>query len=140
MGNSILPGIRQIEYCFANELTITEPGFIQEDDPVSVKADFHDMEISGLAECEVSRKWENGQYIYETKMSFYTGKDPVITDQFLCYRLTTVDGTKFLLGTGSRPFPLREWKRTFPDQSTGRQGYDITIRYKNTHSILPIAN
>jgi len=137
MGNQILPGIKKIEYCMASELRLEDKQFLQEGDTVKPQATFTDLDIVGLAKGEIKEKLEDGEWIYETKISFFT-KSVTPARSFLSYRITTVNGERYLLGTNTRPFVVREYKKTLPDQDTQKQGYDITLSYKNRHSLLLI--
>lgn len=138
--NHFLPGIKKVEYCFASELTLQDMVFLQEGDTVEPVAQFVDMHIIGLGKCEINEKLETGEMIYETKLSFFTSERPAQTNKFLCYRITTVQGEQYLIGTNKRPFTIRECRRTITDQVTQKQGYSVTVTYKNIHSILLIEN
>lgn len=139
MENQILPGIKRVEYCLANELQLHDKVFIQEGDKVTPVATFRDMDIVGLGKGEITEKWESNELVYETKITFFV-KEIIPARDFLCYRITTVNGESYLMGTNTRPFSIREYKRTIPDQVTQKQGYDVTITYRNRHSLLLIEN
>lgn len=138
MSKQNIPGIIQVDYCLASELTLFDAHHIRQGDQVAAHTVWENLHISGLAKCEVTSKRENNQQLYETKLTFYTQTPPGRGNHLFCYRLTTAPGKTLLLGTPIRPYALTESKQTYPDQPTGKQGYTVTVTYKNTHSLLSI--
>nr|DAY94257.1 MAG TPA: hypothetical protein [Caudoviricetes sp.] len=135
-----LPGIKTVDYCFADELILKDAGLLQEGDIVSPLVTFYPYCLVGLGKCEVQYKIEGGQDLYETKVTFFVSDKPERFNRFLCFRLTTVQGSQYLIGTDNRPFPLMTWKEINPSSASERKGYEVTITYKNIVSTLRIHN
>lgn len=138
---NLLPGIKKLEYCFADGLSLPELQLYQQGDTIAVGSSFfYPIELNGLAKCEIQDKIELGQLIYETKLTYFTQQDPVITNRFLCFRFTTVQNEQFLIGTGKFPFPVVTSKNTNPSSCAERRGTEVIISYKNIHSALRVGS
>lgn len=135
-----LPGIKEVDYCFADELILPDMGLFQEGDTVSPLVTFHSYCLVGLGKCEVQYKIEGGQDLYETKVTFFVTDKPERFNRFLCFRITTVSREQYLIGINNRPFPLMTWKEINPSSVSERKGYEVTITYKNIFSTLRIHN
>lgn len=105
--------------------------------PVSVN--FCEIEnIRGLVGAKVEDEEQHGQKVYTTTVTFQTEeKSP--GDRFrLAYRLTSVDGTQFLVGTDSRPFPIIKENNPFPEKPGDSVLKTVTITWKAPIPMLTI--
>ena len=99
---------------------------------------FFDIPLSALAEVEMLSNIENKSRLVETKLTFHSPCSFDIDDRNLCFRVTTVQGASFLIGTDTLPFPVVSTTELFPGEETGRSGCTVVATYKNTHGMLAI--
>lgn len=132
-----LVSIKKIERCPVVALADTELIF---DQGILLKGynDFEKVDIIGLASVEVTDKVENKQRVYTTKLVFKTSSALEQDTDKYCYRLTSVYGTQFLLGTKERPYTLYNSVEIRPDSPTDKTGCTCTVTYTNQFSFLSI--
>ena len=93
---------------------------------------FKKLDTVGLSSATSTSKVVKKNTIYNIKMTAFLEK------QFLCYRLTTVTGEKYLLGTDRAPYPITNTSDNFPSVVTEKSGTTLTVEYSNTIGLLPI--
>ena len=54
------------------------------------------------------------------------------------FRMTAIDGKKYLVGTGARPFPVIKESNPYPDKATGSTLMTVTVTWKSLHGMLRI--
>lgn len=99
---------------------------------------FTEIPLSDLAEVEINSIMENKCRIYSLKLSFHTPDSFDAGMRDLCYRVTTVHGSQFLIGTSLHPFPVTSSTELFPSSVTAKSGTSVEVTYKNTHGMLSI--
>ncbi len=99
---------------------------------------FSEIPITSLAEVEMSSAVEDKSRLMTVKLTFHTPKHFDVSDRQLCYRVTTVGGDQFLIGTDSHPYPVTNTTDLFPSVVTDRSGCKVVVEYKNTHGMLSI--
>lgn len=132
-----LVSIKKVERCPATALANTEQIFNL---GILLKGynDFEKIDIIGLASVEITDKVEDKQRVYTTKLLFKTASSPDMDEDKFCYRLTTVAGSQFLLGTKDRPYTLFSSVELLPDSPTDKTGCTCTVTYTNLFSHLSI--
>lgn len=101
-------------------------------------ADFTEMKIVGLASIEMSDKISNKQRIFTTKLVAFLPEKVEIANHKLCFRARTVQNEEFLIGTGSRPFPVVELSDSIPGSVSTKCGCTLTVTYTSTIPMLSI--
>lgn len=132
-----LVSIKKVERCPITALADTERIFNR---GLWLKgySNFEKMDIIGLASVEISDKIEAKQRIYTTKLLFKTTSSPDMNLDKFCYRLTSVSGAQFILGTKERPYTLCNCVELLPDSPTDKAGCTCTVTYTNLFSLLSI--
>lgn len=146
MKANVLPGIRRVEFCPANQVVIENQRVIDNTSVVMVVGSFAPIEVEGLASVAVSSEKVSGQTIYTTKLSFYMKDCGGVTRariaQFsvspCCFRITDVYKKEYLIGGETRPFPTVLYQFKNENEPDGARGYTVEITYINTYSLLII--
>lgn len=99
---------------------------------------FVEVPLSGLAEVEMTSEIETKSRLYTVKLSFHSPKHFDVDNRQLCFRVTTVNGSTFLIGTNFRPYVKVVTYDLFPASTTDRSGCTVTAEYKNVHGMLAI--
>lgn len=133
-----LSGVKSVAYCFADE--VVDKITLLPDNSVIWQNEFNlnDICTVGLSGCEITEKKVDKQSVYTIKLTYFTQEEPVITRRQLCYIITLVDGSKYLIGDGRRPYTLREVKNNIPSTVTEKRGFTVTITYSSLKNILSI--
>lgn len=104
------------------------------------------------------RKWRNWQVLPTLDLSSLTSSTKVVDRETifslklscelcagfsvagrnLCYRLTTVDGHCFLMGTNERPFVITNVEDNYPSAITQKSVTKLTAEYSNIFGLLAI--
>ena len=66
----------------------------------------------GLATFEISEKGESKNRVFHHSLKAKLSERIDVGNRKLCFRLTAVDGTQYMMGSDSRPYPL-----VFQDES-----------------------
>lgn len=101
---------------------------------------FHALCLDGLAQCETSEAVENGCRITTVKMTAHTTEDFRVDERRLCWRITTVEGTQYLIGLDEQPWPEVTVVDTYPDKATDRSGKTITVTWTTSLGLLYIVD
>ena len=99
---------------------------------------FQLMDTVGLSSATSTSKIVKKNTIYNIKMTAFLKEQFLLTNKHLCYRLTTVMGKKYLLGTERAPYPITTTSDNFPSVVTEKSGTTLTVEYSNTLGLLPI--
>ena len=55
-----------------------------------------------------------------------------------CFKVTTVTGSEFLIGSADKPYPVIENSESFPSAPGGKSGATVTVTYTSTIPMLAI--
>lgn len=99
---------------------------------------FTNIPLSTLAEVEMTTAVENKSRLFAVKLTAHSPQHFDVADRDLCFRVTTVSGSRYLIGTDTRPFPVVNTVDLFPSSTTEKSGCTIVAEYKNTFGMLPI--
>ena len=126
--------ISRVEYCEVRELTamtVVKKQFAL----VPPAANFTRLPMVGLASVEVSDKIENKQRVFVSKLAVFLPERFEVGNKKLCFRLRTVSGEYFMLGSGDRPYSIITSTDTIPDTPSSRCGSAMVVTYTG---ILPL--
>lgn len=97
--------INKVEWCEARHLRLAVPMT----DNLTVYCEdympYQKIEIVGLAELEVSDSVDNGFRVWTSKLAAAMPCRLPTPSSPMSFRLTATDGTRYILGLSSRPFP-----------------------------------
>lgn len=96
---------------------------------------FTEIEIHDVVGVKISDEYENNQKIYTTTATFRTARKTPVAMRRQVFRLTSMDGKRFLLGTSDRPYPVVKEENPFPEKPVDGMLKTVTITWK---SVLPL--
>lgn len=99
---------------------------------------FSELCLVGLASADVSQTVDNGSRLTTVKMTAHIIGDFSVDNRRLAWRITTVEGEQFLIGTTEQPFPVVSVADDFPDKATERSGKTITVSWQTALDLLKI--
>lgn len=94
--------------------------------------------LVGLADVEVNQAVDNGSRLTTIKLTARTTSDFGVDNRRLAWRVSTVTGEQFLIGTTEQPFPVTTVANDFPDKATSQSGKEITVSWQTPLNILKI--
>lgn len=100
--------------------------------------EFVTLDTAGLSAIEISDKISNKERVFTTKMVAFLPKRPEIGNKKLCFRITTVQNERFMIGTGVRPFPVIELSDAYPNVPSSKCGCTMTVTYTNIIPMLSV--
>lgn len=96
---------------------------------------FSEISIKELVGVTIEDSYENNQKVYTTTATFTTcGKRPMTVRQAV-FRLTSIDGKQYMIGTDARPYPIIKERNPFPEKPADTTLKTVTITWK---SLLPM--
>lgn len=99
---------------------------------------FIELCLVGLADVEVNQAVDNGSRLTTIKLTARTTSDFGVDNRRLAWRVSTVTGEQFLIGTTEQPFPVTTVADDFPDKATSQSGKEITVSWQTPLNILKI--
>lgn len=99
---------------------------------------FVELCLVGLADVEVNQAVDNGSRLTTIKLTARTTSDFGVDNRRLVWRVSTVTGEQFLIGTTEQPFPVTTVANDFPDKATSQSGKEITVSWQTPLNILKI--
>lgn len=97
---------------------------------------FDNLSAIGLSSVENSDKIESKVRIYTSKLIALLPNQIKVGNKKLCFRVTTVSGEQFLIGTDKSPYPIVSFTETYPNSPSGKCGCTMTVTYSNTIPML----
>ena len=95
---------------------------------------FSEISIKELVGVSIEDSYENNQKVYTTTATFKTCDKKPLTIRQAAFRLTSIDGQRYMIGTDSRPYPIIKEKNPFPEKPADSVLKTVTITWK---SFLP---
>lgn len=96
---------------------------------------FSEINIKGLVGVTIEDGYENNQRVFTTTATFnMCDKKPMNVRQAV-FRLTSIDGKRYMIGTDSRPYPVIKERNPFPEKPADSSMKTVTIAWK---SLLPM--
>ena len=102
------------------------------------EVDFTKIDIQELVGVNIEDSYENNQKVYTTTATFTTRCKEPFYNRCLAFRLSSVDGKRYLIGTNGRPYPIIKEKNPFPEKVPDSSMKIITITWKSTFPMLLI--
>lgn len=102
--------------------------------------DVNFTEVNAFGNIQVSddSNYENNELVWTTTITYKAkSKNPQMWRR-KAFRMTAIDGKKYLVGTGERPFPVIKESNPYPDKATGSTLMTVTITWKSLHGMLRI--
>jgi hypothetical protein len=133
-----LPGIRSVEVAEEPRLIfdrLTPLDFGTEVDP---QGDFSDCKAEGLGSFEAVSSVKNGIILWTSTLTFYTRDGVTAESAPVCYRFKDVEGNVYLIGSGSRPYPVVTVKDTNPEDVTTRRAKTVSVEWTSTIGVLKV--
>lgn len=94
------------------------------------------LEAIGLSTVETSDKIENKVRIHTSKLTALLPCKIEVGNKKLCFRVTTVSGERFLIGTDKKPYPVITFNENFPNSASSKCGCIMSVTYSNTIPML----
>lgn len=104
----------------------------------NAEVNFEEIKVQELVGVTIEDAYENNQKIYTVTAQFLMKDKEPLTDRHLSFKLTSINGKQYLLGTNSRPFPIIKENNNFPEKPADSQMKQVTITWKSTYSLLQI--
>lgn len=105
---------------------------------LNVFQQFSPISTIGLSSVEISDKIENKQRIFTTKLTMFRTAKLLPGAKKLCFRVTSITGSQFLIGCADKPYPIIQNDENFPSADTGKSGVTITVTLTSTIPMLSI--
>lgn len=105
---------------------------------LSSEVNFSKIDIHELVGVTIEDSYENNQKVYVTTATFITACKKPLTDRRIAFRLTSVDGKRYIIGTNARPFPIIKEKNAFPEKPADSSAKAVTITWKSLYPMLLI--
>lgn len=105
---------------------------------LNVFQQFSPISTVGLSSVEISDKIENKQRIFTTKLTMFRTTKLLLGAKKLCFRVTTVTGSRFLIGCADKPYPVIQNEETFPSAAGGKSGVTVTVTLTSLIPMLAI--
>lgn len=99
---------------------------------------FEEICITELVGVTIEDEMEKNQKVFKTTAVFTTKDKKPLTERRLAFRLTSVDGKKYMIGWNGRPFPIIKEKNPFPEKPSDSSLKTISISWKATVPMLLI--
>ena len=99
---------------------------------------FEKICVRGLVGAKTEDEYENHQKVYTTTATFLTPDITVRRWHHKCFRLTSADGSQYIIGTSFRPFPIIKEEQTFPEKESDSTLKKVTIKWTSPYPILQL--
>ena len=102
------------------------------------EVDFQPMDVYELVGVTIEDSYEDNQKIYTSTVTFQTSCKGLPDGRRWAFRLTSIDGKRYLLGCKERPYPIIKVKNNFPGKPTDTTLDTVTISWKSPLPMLLI--
>lgn len=128
--------IHKIEWCEAYHL---QSAILMPHDRRAILRDvapWRTLPIVGLAALETSEEMENGVRLHTTKLSATLEETFVFPERPIAFLASSVNGSRFLVGTAQRPFPLVSQNTNLPSNSAENCVTEMVVNLSSNFSIF----
>lgn len=101
---------------------------------------FSKIDILDMVGVKITDAYEKNQRIYTTTATFKTCDKTPSDMRGMAFRLTSRTGARFMIGTGSRPYPVVKEDNPYPEKAVDPMTKTVTITWKSTYPPLLIIN
>lgn len=103
-----------------------------------IMPDFQEIDIQELVGVKIEDTCENNQKVFTTTATFYTKDKTPMSSRQKCFRLTSVSGQQYIIGTAQRPYPIIKENNAFPEKPADSTLKQVTITWKAPHPMLQV--
>ena len=121
--------INKVEMIDVGQLSFST--FFNQGAKVSEDLPFTELCTIGLSSFEISDKVENKVRIFHHSLKAKLTERLNVGNRKLCFRLTAVDGTQYMIGTDSRPYPLVLQEELHPSEMSQSCAVMLEISWKS---------
>ena len=128
--------IHKIEWCEAYHL---KSAILMPHDRRAILRDvapWRTLPIVGLAALETTEEMENGVRLHTTKLSATLEETFVFPERPVAFLASSVKGSRFLVGTAQRPFPLITQNTILPSNSAENCITEMVVNLSSNFSIF----
>lgn len=129
--------IKTVEKCLVSRMESSEQ-VLNNGILLKENLEFDKIDIIGMASIEVTDKIDNKQKVFTTKLVFKTVSRPELDYDHFCYRLTTVMGKRYIMGTKERPYTVFTTTENYPGSASDKAGCTCTVTYTNLFPLLTV--
>lgn len=101
---------------------------------------FSKIDILDMVGVKVTDAYEDNQRIYTTTATFKTCDKRPSDLRGMAFCLTSKTGAQFMIGTGSRPYPVVKEDNPYPEKAVDPMTKTVTITWKSPYPPLLIIN
>lgn len=91
--------------------------------------DWPEVKCQRPAKLEITDKLEDGVRFYSHKLTFRMADDDLDMQGIYAYLVTDIDGRRYLLGTGERPYPIINMSDVHPDSLSSSTMVEYTVQW-----------
>lgn len=128
--------IHKIEWCEAYHL---QSAILMSHDRRAILRDvapWRTLPIVGLAALETTEEMENGVRLHTTKLSATLEETFVFPERPVAFLASSVNGSRFLIGTAQQPFPLITQNTILPSNSAENCITEMVVNLSSNFSIF----
>lgn len=92
-------------------------------------AEFREIKCKHPSSCEITDKVESKIRIFTTKLTFKSCEQMNHDGSPAAYRITTADGSRYIIGHYYRPFPVVTQSETMPSSHTDSSLISYTVAW-----------
>ncbi len=92
---------------------------------------FTQISAKSPSSCEITDKIESKVHIFNSKLTFKTCEQIDVGAKPLAFRVTTVDGNRYLIGRSHRPFPVLARTENMPSSFTDTSLITYTVTWSD---------
>ena len=122
--------INKIEMIDAGQLASST--FFREGVRLADSLPFVQLCTIGLSTFEISEKMESKNRIFHHTLTVKLAERLVLSGRKTCFRLTAVDGTQYMLGSDSRPYPTVGQNESHPSDAGQPCAVMLDVTWKST--------
>lgn len=99
-------------------------------------APWRTLSIVGLAALETTEEIENGVRLHTTKLSATLEETIVFPERPVAFLASSVNGSRFLIGTAQRPFPLVTQNSILPSNSAENCITELVVNFTSQFPLI----
>lgn len=130
--------IVKVDYMPAVHLKLAQPLPAVQKVVITDYMPWQPLPIVGLASLEAADELQQSARVFTHKLACTIPARKPLPECPLVWRVTSADGTRYLLGSYDKPFPV--WSQTdkFPDRTSDKTACVLTVRYASMMPLMEI--
>lgn len=133
----MIQNLIKIEECECSEL-LNAGIFSEQKCFLTANVNFEEINTVGNIQVSDESSYENNELIWTTTVTYKVKSKSPRAWRRKAFRMTAIDGTMYLVGTGDRPFPVIKESNPYPGLPTGTTLMTITVSWKSSHGLMKI--